>query len=68
MQFFVCFVCVLLFLLCLFVFSLLLRVGLRFSLIPSFQKNAKAMLAMAEIALPLYIFSCSFFYKGDVVV
>ena len=40
---------VLLFLLRFFVFSLLLRVGLRFSVIPPFRKNAKAMLAMTEI-------------------
>ena len=35
--------------------------------IPPFRKNAKAMLAMAEITLPLYTFSCSF-YKGDEIV
>ena len=61
----------LLFLLCLFVFSLLLRsrseIFCNQCVIPPFRKNAKAMLAMAEITLPLYIFSCSF-YKGDEIV
>ena len=33
----------------------------------SFSKNAKAMLAMAAIILPLHFFPCPF-YKGDEVV
>ena len=55
---------VLFFFVCLF-FLCHQRVGLRFSLIPpQFERTLlKAMLAMAEINLPLYDFPCSFYTR-----
>ena len=49
-----------LFFLCLFVFFFVAKsrsaIFCNQCVIPPFRKNAKAMLAMAEITLPLYIF------------